>query len=223
MDKNAGITFIDVMVTGDTSGAIRRSEKREQLNAVRNQRLPIKANNCFVPFKIRDIGITESMEWEEKFQIKTENNKKWTKEQYEKIGIKIIEEYDDLFFNVKLPEGWEIKPTEHSMWNEVMDDKGRKRMTFFYKGAFYDRDAFVNFEQRFTYCERPFDDYQTHATYEERQPKEWYGVVYDCGKEIFRTQGIIKKDYFDESLNQQCIEYLNKNYPNYKDINAYWE
>lgn len=220
--NNKEITFLDVLVTGDTSGAIERSEKREQQNIVRNQRIPIKSNDHIVPREIRNFGVKDNMEWEERFKIEAENNKKWTKEQYQKMSIEIIDEYDDLFFNVSLPDGWEVKPTGHSMWNEVIDNKGRKRISFFYKGAFYDRDAFSNFEKRYSYSEMPFDDYKTNASYEERKSKEWYGVVYDCGKEIFRTKPIVNKDYFDESLRRQCVEYLNLNYKLWEDINAYW-
>ncbi len=36
------------------------------------------------------------------------------------------------------------------MWNELVDDKGRVRASFFYKGAFYDRDAFINFNTRYS-------------------------------------------------------------------------
>ena len=68
----------------------------------------------------------------------------------------------------------------------------------------------------------PFDDYKTNATYEERQEKEWYGIVYDCGKELFRTEGIKNKDYFDESLKQECIKFLDENFHLWKDINSYW-
>lgn len=220
--NNKELTLIDALLAGDTSGAIERSEKREQQLTVENQRLPLKSNDHFVPREIRDQGITEDMEWEEKLNIERENNKKWTKEQYEKMGIKIINENDNLFFNVTLPDGWKVKPTDHSMWNEVIDNNDRRRISFFYKGAFYDRKAFSNFEKRYTYSEMPFDYYKTDATYEERKSKEWYGIVYDCGKEIFRTKSIVNKDYFDKSLNRQCIEYLKENYPNWQDINAYW-
>jgi len=78
----------------------------------------------------------------------TANNIQWTKEQYERMGIEITGEYDDLFYTVELPEGWQIKSTDHPMWNAVVDAKGRKRISFFYKSAFYDRDAFSNFERR---------------------------------------------------------------------------
>ncbi|WP_291567072.1 MULTISPECIES: hypothetical protein [unclassified Clostridium] len=219
---NKEITFIDVLLTGDASGAIERSEKREQQIIVENQRLPIKSNDHSVPCEIRRVGVNNSMEWEEQFKIEEDNNKKWTKERYEKMGIKIIDEYDDLFFNVILPNGWEVKPTGHSMWNDVFDNKKRKRISFFYKGAFYDRDAFSNFEKRYSYRIMPFDDYITNASYEERMAKEQYGVVYDCEKEIYRTTGIVSKDYWDKRLETQSEDYLNLNYPNWKDINAYW-
>ena len=53
---------------------------------------------------------------------------------------------DPLFCDVTLPKGWEKRPTDHSMWSELVDDKGRVRATMFYKAAFYDRDAFLSVE-----------------------------------------------------------------------------
>lgn len=76
----------------------------------------------------------------------------------------------------------------------MFDDKGRKRMNFFYKAAFYDRDAFVNFNTRYSISVVPFDEYKTNATYKERSINPWYGVVYDCGNEIFRTVGEVSSD-----------------------------
>jgi len=221
--NNMEITFLDAIATGDSSSAIERSERREQQETVRSQRLPIKTNDHSVPRDIRIIGITEDMEYKRQFEIEKENNIKWTKNQYAKMGIKVTAQYDDLFFNVQIPEGWKIEATDHSMWNNVFDNKNRKRISFFYKGAFYDRDAFANFEKRYSYSEMPFDDYKTDATYEERKANKFYGVVYDCENEIFRTEGIINKDYFDDSLRTQCIDYLKQNFSLWEDINAYWE
>ncbi|MEK6880300.1 MAG: hypothetical protein AABY22_11860, partial [Nanoarchaeota archaeon] len=79
------------------------------------------------------------------------NHPRSLKEQYELMGIKVIENTkdDDLFMNVILPDGWKKQGTDHSMWNNLIDNKGRIRATFFYKAAFYDRDAFINFETRY--------------------------------------------------------------------------
>lgn len=51
---------------------------------------------------------------------------------------------DDLFQYVTLPEGWRKVATDHSMWSSVVDEKGRERLSVFYKAPFYDRDAFAN-------------------------------------------------------------------------------
>lgn len=71
---------------------------------------------------------------------------------YEKYGIKVLKQSngDELFVDVILPEGWKIKGTSHSMWNNLIDQNGRIRASFFYKAAFYDRDAFLTFKTRYS-------------------------------------------------------------------------
>lgn len=53
---------------------------------------------------------------------------------------------DPLFTDVTLPKGWQIKPTGHSMWSDLLDETGTKRAGIFYKAAFYDRKAFIRFD-----------------------------------------------------------------------------
>ncbi len=60
-----------------------------------------------------------------------------------------INDGTDLFVAVTAPEGWDIKRTDHSMWSNYVDQKGRVRGKQFYKGAFYDLDAFYRFEPRY--------------------------------------------------------------------------
>jgi len=57
------------------------------------------------------------------------------------LGVKFLKPANDLFFNVILPEGWVIKPTSHSMWSDLKDDKGSVVANIFYKAAFYDEKA----------------------------------------------------------------------------------
>lgn len=113
------------------------------------QKLPLITNKHDIPREIDLLGVKDTMTFEEENVIRRRNLINWSKAQYEEMGIKVIDEYDDLFFNVELPKDWEIKPTEHYLWNDVVDNHGRKRISFFYKSAFYDRDAFSNFERRF--------------------------------------------------------------------------
>lgn len=67
------------------------------------------------------------------------------------MGIELLDiEADDLFMDVALPNGWELKQTDHSLWSNLLDDQGRVRGSIFHKGVFYDRDAFFNFTKRFS-------------------------------------------------------------------------
>lgn len=90
--------------------------------------------NCFLP---KD---------EERYIEATGFQRIYAKPRYKAMGIEIIEDVNDLFFRVKLPEGWSLKATDHTMWNELIDDQGKTRAEIFYKAAFYDRNAFIRFK-----------------------------------------------------------------------------
>ena len=211
----------------DPSRAIENQERREQRRVVRNQKLPIKTNGG-IPDGIRFKGVEDDMGYDERKEIVDKNISEYTKQQYEKMGIKVVEEYDDLFYSVELPEGWEIKATDHSMWNDVVDNNGRKRISFFYKGAFYDRDAFSNFAHRYSFSISPFDDYQSDVGYQERKFKPWKLFITDCGEKIEELKEIVPttdKEYFavDDTFREIAKKYLNEKYPDWENINAYWD
>ena len=110
-----------------------------------------------------------------------------TKKQYKLMGIKVIgeSEGDPLFLDVVLPKGWKKEHTSHSMWNNLVDDKGRVRAIFFYKAAFYDRDAFISFERRYKY------NFVKYLTQDER------------GEYVIKKVSVRNPDYqdFDEKTN----------------------
>lgn len=62
-------------------------------------------------------------------------------------GVKFVEienEKDgDIFYKVKLPLGWSIKPASSSScyWSNLVDNENRIRAKIFYKAAFYDRSS----------------------------------------------------------------------------------
>ena len=231
MNNDNMITFMDAMLyamEGESpSKAIENQERRGQQTVVRNQRLPKKLNDHSVPNDIRCNGVKDSMEWEERNEIVTQNNIEYTKQQYEKMGIIIVEEYDDLFWNVELPKGWKIEATDHNMWNNLFDDKGRKRANFFYKAAFYDRDAFINFDTRFHVSVDHVAD--ADSDYEVWKNSDYQGTVKDGEEIIFSTECVSatgnywKDDKVKDSLRKQLEKYMNEHYPNYEDINSYWD
>jgi hypothetical protein len=48
---------------------------------------------------------------------------------------------DDLFRHCEMPAGWTREGTEHAMHSSIRDERGFKRVSIFYKAAFYDRRA----------------------------------------------------------------------------------
>lgn len=189
--------------------------------------LPKKINDHCVPHEIRFRGVTPSMEYKEEREIVIRNNIDFTKEQYEKMGITIHDEADDLFWNVSLPEGWSIKATDHRLWKHVYDEKGRKRADFFYKAAAWDRDAFINFETR--YHAKVDHVADSSCVYEIWKKSDFQGTVSDGDRVIFETQKISSTEDFkkdDENKKELWAilnVYLEQNYPDYKNFHSYWD
>lgn len=73
------------------------------------------------------------------------NSKMPVKERLEELGFTVLEEHDDLFYSVQPPEGW-TKETQ-GYWTSIKDQDGKECISQFFKGAFYDRDAFLNFSK----------------------------------------------------------------------------
>lgn len=159
-----------------------------------------------------------------------------TREQLKQIGITFGEPIDDLFIAVQLPEGWRKDPTDHSMWSNLVDDKGRTRAKIFYKAAFYDRRANISLVRRFNCRVEPVKGW-SDPNYRKG---EWQCVVIDCGKTIWQSQERLEPepdlDYDDEKYQAWCDWHsrkdvladagriwLDEHYPGWQDDLAYWD
>jgi hypothetical protein len=58
---------------------------------------------------------------------------------------------DGLFRHATLPQGWSKQGSDHSMWSDIVDEHGRRRVAIFYKAAFYDRRAFASVDTLYSY------------------------------------------------------------------------
>ncbi len=131
---------------------------------------------------------------------------------WEKLGFVFGEPADDIFVNVKFPEGWRKSCTDHSMWSNLLDDKGQKRAGIFYKAAFYDRSAHVGFDRRYGY-----------ETYVDCGGGRLATIVTDAGKEIHRIGDRPETDYAQsEVLRKEAMAWLTENFPQWEDAQAYW-
>jgi hypothetical protein len=109
------------LMPGGHGGAIEAMEAEGQAELVKSSQFPSKFNgNPEEEKKARDLFGAAGMKWGEPT-----------------TG-------DEIFCQVELPKDWKLVRTDHAMWSELLDDKGRKRASIFYKAAFYDRSAFWN-------------------------------------------------------------------------------
>jgi hypothetical protein len=60
-------------------------------------------------------------------------------------------ENDPMFRPATLPEGWSKQGSDHAMWSYIIDPFGRRRVSVFYKAAFYDRKASMRLDSVHTY------------------------------------------------------------------------
>jgi len=160
-----------------------------------------------------------------------------TKEQIEALGIEYIEPADDLFWHVRLPAGWKKVATDHSMHSDLIDDKGRKRASIFYKAVFYDRRADIDLAKRYGVQVQPVGGWTN-----DREGVEWHGSVTDCGEAIWSTEHLDPEPPYNsvtdgqdkrqawldwqerkDGLGKQCREWLDEHYPDWKSPLAYWD
>lgn len=127
---------------------------------------------------------------------------------------------DDLFVYVTLPEGWRRQGTSHDMHSDLLDEKGRKRASIFYKAAFYDRRADLNVTRRFS----------VRSDYEAA---EGTIIMHACdGDEVvFTTTGAYKGEkyrdgYYEASkkATEQCEAWFEQNgFPKWRNAGMYWD
>lgn len=177
----------EAMVTGDVGNAIINQEKRGQMDVVNREILP------------RDLRIYDDARTPE--------------ELYQALGIEVLGDADDLFFNVKLPDGWHKKGTEHQMHSDVLDSKGRGRIHIFYKAAFYDRAAHASIERRYGF----------HQLYDNGFLP--FAIITDGGNEIARISVPTSADDGDGYNSHRAAgeAYLAEHYPDWRNPFAYWD
>jgi len=143
-------------------------------------------------------------------------NRSCTWEQLAQIGIIKGELVDDIFVRVTLPPGWSKRPTDHSMWSELLDEQQRVRASIFYKAAFYDRSAHLNLAPR----------YQCHMDWviPDDYPSGRYYAVQDCHTVIWRTADQAAHNEYakQEKLRAEALAWLTEHYPDWQNPLAYW-
>ena len=139
----------------------------------------------------------------------------------EEIGFVVGKIVDEIFVECQFPEGWRLEATDHDMWSNLLDNKGRLRGKVFYKAAFYDRRASFNLVPRFQVHEYV----PTPSSYISSAEKNRCCVAIKSGGSIIQTFGEYESTDFNLSneLANQARKWLEENYPDHEDLTAYWD
>lgn len=145
-----------------------------------------------------------------------------TREMLEAIGIKFGADVDDLFVTAQLPDGWKKRATDHSMWSDLFDEKGRKRAAIFYKAAFYDRKAHISLCRRYNISVYEACDANGNAA-EYGKHSHMKTIVQDCGVLLHEVGLREDRDYATcDAHEAQAEAWLNEHYPDWRNPLAYW-
>lgn len=180
------------MTADGADGAVERQEARGQAELVQSEVLPTS-------------GLTRPAE----------------RAIWESMGLVIGEPVngDTIFTHVTLPAGWSKKRTDHSMWSDLVDDKGRKRAAVFYKAAFYDRPARINVCTRFA-IQRDWDSKEMLVM----QVLDGAAVRFSSGHPLPPDGDWQGRDRVESAATAECVAWLDANgFSDFKNPTAYWD
>ncbi len=169
-----------------------------------------------------------------------------TRADFEKLGFKFLGKTDKIFWECQFPPGWRKKPTNHSMWSDLLDDKGRKRGSIFFKAAFYDYDAHIGLNHRYGvktfFLDAKKEEIYDRQTGEHAQGKEGIRdefvrvdvIDQTTNASLFTTEIIERADWNnrEEALSrskrqdlakEECNKWLDEHYPQWREASAYWD
>ena len=149
-----------------------------------------------------------------------------SREVFEELGFSFVDIIGDrVLCSATLPEGWKLQATEHEMWTDIIDSDGFKRGSMFFKSDVFDRDAHMYLIPRYRVCCDYIynDDYSTSLVYFGNEKEKLFiagevKISNDSSSEV-RYAKYQEKD----NLLNLAKQFGNLNYPNWKDVLAYWD
>lgn len=137
------------------------------------------------------------------------------KKSFESVGFTFEDVGDDVLYQATLPEGWKLEQTS-PYWNNLIDEKDRKRGYSFYENVL-ERTGRMSLSRRFIISAvfTNSEDPQSSITV---SVKDFNGtIVFPAGE----CNEFFTPEY--ETLIQKCTQFLESNYPEWKDPDKYWD
>jgi hypothetical protein len=158
----------------------------------------------------------------------------------EELGFKFGEPVDKLFLAVTFPEGWKKKRTDHYMWNDLVDPKGKKRGSFFYKPDFWDQDAFLRLDHRYHVGRVHFPGNEDHYRHFQCEVKDWdekilfvgtrqthpnpsHSRLEEAGSQEAHSAYWKLSDELEKKARQECVDWIEARCPDHTNVRLYWD
>ena len=166
--------------------------------------------------------VVDAIEKDEQLRVIREcelpRSMKPNQETFEKLGFVFEDiEDDNVMFKAKLPEGWSMKPVE-TYYTSIIDEKGRERASFFYKGVFYARNGHMVLHRRYivktlSFIKGNFEDGARIAVYDRND------------NSLVKVSSTFPNSWCDEFYRayDDMYKWLKAQYPNCEDSLAYWD
>ena len=144
-----------------------------------------------------------------------------SKEVFKKLGFVFNDIGDEILLDAKLPEGWttELIPSSTVLYEKLIDEKGRERGEYYYKGDPCDRSGWMRLHSRYNVVYLYFD------------PTYWCSntikifVSDSANSSVVFTAGRCIDEYSEkfDKLVKKAEMYLESTYPDWKDVTKYWD
>lgn len=202
------------MSTGSADEAADTIMKMGQTEAVNSTQLPIEGT----PGHYKYQGDADEV---------AEQDRAW-----KETGIKFGDaSAGELFRDAVLPPGWEKRRTDHHLWNDVVDRQGRKRASFFYKGAMWDREAFMNLVHRFHCKTKYFEDSRAVVQFEITDGSTVVhegravniGEFPEAGTREERLLWYDQEKAFKKELHAEAKAWIDERYPDWEKLWGHWD
>lgn len=147
------------------------------------------------------------------------------KEEFEQLGF-TFEDIDDNnnLCKATFPEGWELVITDDSYSAKILDDNDLNRGFVYYNNQ-YGKNASMILESRYDiYSEYINEDCTVKEVYFGNPNEKLFvaGQV-DFHEGNYKPEKRIQEHYFEERLKILARQYATTYYPDWHNINAYWD
>jgi hypothetical protein len=164
-------------------------------------------------------------------QIEGFSDKHFDSKVLKQLGFTDFVDHDEMFYLATLPNGWTVKQDGRNPYLSLfMDALGRKRLYQIYKGAVYGHQRDLRVNHRFLALVVRKSDKGSYNNY--KVGEDHIGIVIDSGAStdewaiIWQSEPLKlseDKPWFEsKALRKLAEDWLDLNYPKYKDPFAYW-